>query len=70
MINYRKENTIDIEYIDRLEEKDHIIIDDEFNEYGKESGVACDYKTFNFVAEEDLISKLHSEKFMWKGYWT
>ncbi len=44
---------MDIEILEKLEEEDHIKIDDAFNEYGKESGVACDYKTFNFVAKED-----------------
>ncbi len=44
---------MDIEYVEKLEEKDYKIIDEEFNEYGKESGVACDYRPFNFVAKED-----------------
>ena len=44
---------MEIEYLEKIEEKDFKLIDDEFNEYGKECGVACDFKPFYFVAKED-----------------
>ena len=44
---------MDIEFLEKLEEEDYIKIDDEFNEYAKDCGVACDYRPFNFVAIED-----------------
>lgn len=44
---------MNIEFLEKLDESYYEIIDREFNQYGQDHNVACDYKPFNFVAKED-----------------
>ena len=43
---------IDIEHIERIEDKYYIIIDEEFNKYASNNGVECNYVPFTFIAKE------------------
>ena len=44
---------IDIEYIEKLEEKYYITMDQQFNKLAIENGVECNYIPFVFVAKEN-----------------
>lgn len=44
---------IDIEYIDRIEDKYYITINEEFNKFASENGVECNYVPYTFIAKEN-----------------
>lgn len=44
---------IDIEYKEKLEEKDYDFIDKQFNKFSEENDIHCDFKTFSFIAKEN-----------------
>ncbi len=44
---------VNIKYKENLDEKFNDFIDTEFNKFATNNGVICNYKSFNFVAEED-----------------
>lgn len=44
---------IDIEHIDKIEEKYYITISEEFNKYASENGVECNYVPYTFIAKEN-----------------
>jgi len=44
---------IDIEYVENLEEKYYITMDQQFNKLAIENGVKCNYNPFTFVAKEN-----------------
>ena len=44
---------IDIEHIDRIEDKYYITISEEFNKYASENGVECNYVPYTFIAKEN-----------------
>ena len=44
---------LNIEYKDNLEEEFYSMIDNEFNKFATKNGVACNYRSFAFVAKED-----------------
>ena len=45
---------ISIEFKEKLDESLEIMIDDEFNKFEIKNDVVCNYKSFNFVAKEDV----------------
>lgn len=44
---------IDIEYINRVEDKYYIIINEEFDKYAVKNGVECNYDSYTFIAKEN-----------------
>ena len=44
---------IDIEHIDRIEDKYYITINEKFNKYASENGVECNYVPYTFIAKEN-----------------
>ena len=44
---------IDIEHIDRIEDKYYITINEEFNKFASENGVECNYVPYTFIAKEN-----------------
>ena len=44
---------IDIEYIDKIEDKYYITINEEFNKYASKNGVECNYVPYTFIAKEN-----------------
>ena len=44
---------IDIEYIDRIEDKYYITINEKFNKFASENGVECNYVPYTFIAKEN-----------------
>ena len=44
---------INVEHIDRIEDKYYITINEEFNRYAIKNGVECNYVPFAFIAKEN-----------------
>ena len=44
---------IEIEYLEKLNDKLYEMIDDEFNKYAEMNGLKCDYRMFNFIAKDN-----------------
>ena len=44
---------INIEHLDKIEDKFYITINEEFNKYASKNGVECNYVPFTFLAKEN-----------------